>query len=142
MNIFNYVFYKMYKSTSKVNDLFPEIPTIIFLSVLIFLNIGSVLLIFNISIEDIGLNGIYLIVSIILFFNLYYFLKNDKYKMIIDEFDSKKKYFFLDVLIFIYPFISFFICFKLLKMTNGQISFTLIGLLIIEIFGYFNKKQD
>ena len=142
MNVFNYVFYRMYKSTSKVNDLYPEIPTIIFLSALMFLNLGSILLILDVSIENIGLNGIYLITTIILFLNLYYFLKNDKYKEIILEYDSKKKLLFLDVLIFIYPFISFYVCFKLLKMTNNQIGFTLIGLLLIEIFGYFSKKKE
>lgn len=46
----------MYKSTAKVNDLYPEIPTIIFLSALLFLNIVSVLLIFNVSIKEITLN--------------------------------------------------------------------------------------
>ncbi len=131
----------MYKSTSKVNDLYPEIATIIFLSALMFLNLGSILLILDISIENIGVNGIYLIITIILFFNLYYFLKSDKYKEIIQEYNSKKKLFFLDVLIFIYPFASFFVCFKLLKMTNRQIGFTLIGLLVIELVGFFSKEK-
>ncbi|MNQ86236.1 hypothetical protein D3C85_1014240 [compost metagenome] len=142
MNVFNYVFYKMYKSTAKVNNLYPEIPTIIFLSALLFLNIVSVLLIFNVSIKQISLNGIYLIITIILLFNFFYFLKNDKYKEILHEFDSKKKILFLDVLIFIYPFITFFVCFKLLKMPNGTISFTLIGLLVIEIIGLFCEKKE
>jgi len=132
----------MYKSTSKVNDLFPEIPTIIFLSALLFLNVGSILLVFDISIEGVGLNRIYLIVTIILFFNFYYFLKNDKYRMIIEEYESKKNVPFLDVLIFIYPFASFFICFKLLKMANGQIGFTLMGLLFVEVLAYISKKKD
>ncbi|WP_456315076.1 hypothetical protein [Pseudomonas shirazensis] len=141
MNIFNYVFYKLYKSTSKVNDLYPEIATVVFLSALLFLNIGSLLLIFNFSIEKIGINGIYLIITIILCFNLYYFLKNDKYKRIVSEYDSKKSVLLLDILIFLYPFVSFFVCFKLLRMTNKQIGFTLIGLLLIEIYGYFSKKK-
>jgi hypothetical protein len=141
MNIFNYVFYKIYKSTSKVNDLFPEIATIIFLSALFFLNISSVILLFDVSIENIGLNGIYLIITIILGFNLYYFLKNNKFKKIVEEFDSKKNILLLDILIFIYPFISFFLCFKLLKMSSGQIGFTLIVLLLVEIYAHYNQKK-
>lgn len=131
----------MYKSTSKVNDLFPEIATIIFLSALFFLNIATILLFFGISVENVGLNGIYLIITIILGFNLYYFLKNDKYKMIIDKYDSLKNKKIVDILIFAYPFMSFFLCFKLLKMSNNQIAITLTGLLLVEVYSYYNPKN-
>ncbi|MET3028391.1 hypothetical protein ABXT06_17050 [Flavobacterium sp. UW10123] len=142
MNVYDYIFYRMYKSTAKVNDLYPEIPTIIFLSVMIFLNLGSIMLVADDSLEDITLNGIYFIGTVIMFSNFYYFLKNDKYKGIIEEFDSKKRVVLLDILIFIYPFASFFVCFKLLKMPNGPISFTLIGLLLIEIISFFCEKKE
>lgn len=141
MNLFNYFFYRIYKSTSKVNDLFPEIATIIFLSALIFINIASILLLLNVSIEKFGLNGIYLIITIILGFNFFYFLKDDNYKIIIDKYDLRKRYSFIDILIFLHPFISVFIFFKLLEMTNAQICFTLLVLLLVEIYAYFNEKS-
>lgn len=142
MNIYNYVFYKIYKSTSQVNELYPEIATIIFISVMLFLNIFSGLLVFDIAIEKIGLNRIYLLLTIVLGFNFYYFLKNDKYKMIVDEYDKKSTNNFLDIIIFLYPFISFYTSFRLLKMSDNNIYFTLIGLLLVEIYAYYNKKGN
>lgn len=142
MNFLNYVFYKIYKSTAKVNDLSPEIATIIFISVLLFLNIFSGLLLLDISIEKIGLNRIYLILTIVLVFNFYYFLRNDRYKKIVDEYSKKPKNKLCDILIFLYPFVTFFVAFKLLKMSDSNIYFTLIGLLLVEIYAYYNKKKE
>ncbi|MFC5684311.1 hypothetical protein ACYE2N_14120 [Flavobacterium sp. MAHUQ-51] len=140
MNILNYVFYRMYKSTARVNNLYPEVAVVIFLSAMFFLNIASILLLMDASIENIGLNGIYLIVTVILAFNLFYFLKNDKYKIIIEEFESVKNKIFIDILIFVYPFLSIYLCFSLLEMSNTQIGFTLGGLLLVEIYAYFDQK--
>ena len=131
----------MYKSTAKVNDLSPEIATIIFLSVIMFLNIFSALLLFNISIEIMGRNKIYLLLTIILVFNFYYFLGKNRYKIIIDKYSKKTKNNIWDILIFLYPFISFYVSFKLIKMSNSIICFTLIALLLVEVYAYFNPKK-
>lgn len=141
MNIFNYVFYKMCKSTAKVNDLSPEIATIIFLSVIMFLNVFSVLLLCNISIENIGRNKIFLLLTLILVFNFYYFLNNGRYKTILHEYDTQTKNKIWDGLIFLYPFISFYVTFKLLKMNNSTIYLTLSALLLVEVYAYFNPKN-
>ena len=142
MNFYNYIFYKIYKSISGVNKFAPEMPTIIWLSLLIMMNVFSGIIFFKIPLEKIGLNNLYIILTFIFVFNFSYFIRKKKYIIIIENYDKEKRKFIFDYAIAIYPFFSFFLFFKSLKIDNSYIFIMLTILLVLEIYKYLNKDKD
>ena len=140
MNLYNYTFYKIYKSISRVNNYSPEISATIWLSILIGMNIMSTLLYLKFKLEQISLNSIYIALTIIYIFNFLFFIKNKKYIKIIKQFDSENNKTIFNYLILFYPFISFYLMFKTLKIDNTDTFIMLSILLIIEIYFHLNKK--
>ena len=141
MNFYNYIFYSIYKPIEKVNKLSPEIPAVIFLSVLQFVNIYSVILVLNLLPNTIELNWFYIALALILLFNYFYFLRNEKWEKIINYYATRKNNKILDFLVFVYPFLSFYIVFKLLEFNDTTIFIFLTILLIIELYHYFDLDK-
>ncbi len=142
MNLYNYIFYRIYKTTSRINNIFPEFSTSIYLSILIFINILSIILFMEIPLDRIGLNNIYIGLTIIYVVNHLYFINKNRYKKIVENFDKKENSFFLNLLILIYPYVSFFLLFKTLKIDNIS-TFVTIGILIlIDIIALFSSNSD
>ncbi len=141
MNLYNYIFYRIYRTTSRVNNIFPEFSTSIYLSILIFINILSIILLLKIPLERIGLNAIYAGLTIIYVVNHMYFIKNNRYKKIIEQFDKKKGVIFLNVMILIYPYLSFFFLFKILKIDSITTFITVGILVLIDAYFYLTKNK-
>ena len=137
IKIYNYLFYRLNKSTASVNKFHPEVATIIFLSALLALNVFTVLVFFNVSFEVLTRNKMYIILTVILLFNFQYFLK--RYEQINSEFENYKVLKVIDYLIFLYPFISFFLLFRILEVNNTITLIALGILLLVEIYAYFDK---
>jgi hypothetical protein len=132
----------MYKSISSVNKFSPEITTGSWLSALIMINILSILLLFKFPIETIGLNGVYLGISIIMLLNFKCFIYKGKYKSIIKKFDEEKRKTYFDYFIIIYPYLSFFFLFKILEIDNITTFITIGILILIDIIAISSSNSD
>ncbi len=96
----------------------------------------------EIPLDRIGLNNIYIGLTIIYVVNHLYFINKNRYKKIVENFDKKENSFFLNLLILIYPYVSFFLLFKTLKIDNIS-TFVTIGILIlIDIIALFSSNSD
>jgi len=73
--IYDYVFYSIYRNTSITNKSIPDWSTIIAISILLALNIFSILIYAKYDIESIGEKGFGAIPLILIGINYLYFLK-------------------------------------------------------------------
>lgn len=140
LKIYDYLFYRQYKSIASVNKISPKFSAIIYFSLLIFINVMSILLLFKNSIETIGLNAIYALLTLILVFNFWRY--NKKYKTIIAEFDEINRHRVWNYLVFFYPYISFFILFKILEFEYSMIVTTIVILFIIDAIAYMYSEEE
>ena len=146
LKIYDFLFYRQYKLIASVNKFSPEIAAIIYFSMLIVFNIMSVLVLFKNSMETIGLNGVYAILTSILVIN--YWRYNKLYKTIVAEFKKIKVNKVWSYLALFYPYISSFILFKVLDIEYLTIGITLGILIIIDVVAYYmysdeeNPKED
>ena len=69
-----------------------------------------------------------------------YFIKNNRYKKIIEQFDKKKGVIFLNAMILIYPYLSFFFLFKILKIDSITTFITVGILVLIDAYFYLTKN--
>ena len=96
--------------------------------------------------ETIGLNGVYAILTSILVIN--YWRYNKLYKTIVAEFKKIKVNKVWSYLALFYPYISFFILFKVLDIEYLTIGITLGIMIIIDVVAYYmysdeeNPKED
>ena len=141
MNLYNYIFYRIYKTISRINNVFPEFSTSIYLSILIFINILSIILFIEIPLDKIGLNNIYFGLTIIYVVNHLYFIKKNRYIKIVENFDKKENSLFLNILILIYPYLSFFLLFKTLKIDNTSTFVTVGVLILIDVIALFSSNS-
>ena len=97
MNIYDYLYYKLYSFISGTNKSIPEWSTMIFLSVLEFLNIGTIVLLLNLnSIDTITENANNIFISLILgllILNYFIFLLNKRYIKILKKYNRNKSIF-------------------------------------------------
>ncbi len=136
------MYYKMYKSISRVNKIMPEFSTGVWLSTLIMINILSILILFKFPLETIGLNGVYLGITIIMLLNYKIFIYKEKFKTIVKEFDKENIKTYFDYFIIIYPYLSFFLLFKILEIDNTTIFITVGILILIDIIARLFGDSD
>ena len=110
------------------------------MSILIFINILSIILFIEIPLDKIGLNNIYFGLTIIYVVNHLYFIKKNRYIKIVENFDKKENSLFLKILILIYPYLSFFLLFKTLKIDNTSTFVTVGVLILIDIIALFSSN--
>lgn len=142
MNIYNYTYYRIYRSISRINNLFPAFSTSVYLSILIFINLTSILLLLKIPLDKIGLNALYLGLTGVYVLNYIYIIKKNRYKEILEKFDKEENNIFLNLIIYIYPFLSFFIFFKTLEIDNTTTFITVGILVLIDIIARFLGNSD
>ena len=74
--IYDYVFYSIYRNTGITNKSIPDWSTIIAISILLSMNIFSILIYIKYDIESIGETGFVSIPLLLIGINYLYFLKN------------------------------------------------------------------
>jgi len=143
-NIYDYVFYSVYKNTSIINKSIPEWSTIIAISILLALNIFSILLYIEYDIESIGEKVFGAIPLILTGVNYFYFLKNKRYLNILKKYDKTKNNLIYDILILAYACISVFILFSLLEaeLKYPLILITVIILSVLITYFMSIKKKE
>ena len=94
---YNYLFYKMYRFISNTNKSIPFWSTMIFISVLEFLNLASITLIMGLHENELILDNageIFIsLIIILMILNYFVFLKDEKYIRILKDFQEDKRLF-------------------------------------------------
>ena len=104
--IYNFVFYRMFKETFTTNRSIPEWSTMIYLSLLIMFNFISICLVLKIPIFDYGKIIIFIIITIILLLNYLYFIKDNKYREIIKYYKKNETQKIYNYLVIFYELVS------------------------------------
>lgn len=141
MRLLNILFYRLFSFAYKTNKSVTEWSTIITMSILFTLNVISISVFFNVSIEAIGKNGFRLLPVLFIVLNWFYFLKGNRYKKLIQAPPISNNLVFVDILIIIYIIIS--VCFFYLVLEIGlKYIFISISLLaIVLIIAYFDGNS-
>ena len=144
MKLYDYIFYRIFKATNITNKSIPEWSTIISMSLILFINIFSVLLFVDYPIEQIGENRFKYSSILIILVHYMIFLRNKRYVKIIDKYDNstRKANIYHDIIIMIYASISVFIFFKLIKI---EIKYSILIILFMvgySLFVYLFGKKD
>ncbi|WP_397363245.1 hypothetical protein [Olleya sp. R77988] len=114
--IYDYVFYSIYRNTSITNKSIPDWSTIIAISILLAINIFSILIYIEYDIESIGEKGFGVIPLILVGINFLYFLKNKRYQNILNGFKNQQNKLFWDSIVLTYACASVFILFQILEI--------------------------
>lgn len=141
MRLLNILFYRLFSFAYKTNKSVTEWSTIITMSILFTLNVISLSVFFNVSIEAIGKNVFRLLPVLFIVLNWFYFLKGNRYKKLIQAPSISNNLVFIDILIIIYIIIS--VCFFYIVLEIGlKYIFISISLLaIVLIIAYFDGKS-
>ena len=101
MHIYNYTFFKLYKSTSRVNKFCPRESTVVFFSVLLTCNILTLGYLFETErVLDIS-KGAFIIIVI---FNYWYFILNKNTKALSKNYSKLNVNKIFSFFIFLYPY--------------------------------------
>ena len=114
--VYDYVFYSIYRNTSVINKSIPEWSTIIAISILIALNIFSILIYTEYDIKSIGEEGFGAIPLLLVGINYLYFLRNDRYKNILNGFKTHRNKLLSDSIVLTYACVSVFTLFYALRI--------------------------
>lgn len=134
---YDLLFYRMYKVTYRTNKSITEWSTIIWMSVLLSLNVFSLLIYFDFPIAKLKRIGFMAIPLLIIILNYLCFLYKNRYLKILDEFDkSGKAYFLVDVFSFLYALFSFVVLFKLLNAKDEHIYIVVFLLCAVSLYSY------
>ena len=114
--IYNYVFFSIYRNTSITNKSIPDWSTIITISILLAINIFSILIYIEYDIESIGEKGFGAIPLLLIGINFLYFLKNKRYQNILNGFKNQQNKLFWDSIVLTYACASVFILFRILEI--------------------------
>lgn len=142
MNIYNYIFCKMFKSINNTNKIYPEIFTCMYFSILLSVNIYTFLIFSGLKIIKLTVISVFILTLIILYFNYLHFLKRDKYKIIVNKFEETDKIWIIEKLVFLYPQITFCLLFVSLNIDFWRIILLLLAVSITEIISFFKKNKS
>jgi hypothetical protein len=145
MNVYDYIFCKMYKSIYKTNKIYPEIFTCMYLSTLLSVNIYTLLLFLMFPITKVTVITICGVSIFILSINYLHFLKRDKYKVILNKCEELDKAWIAEKLAFLYPQITFCLLFVSLNVDFWRIVLLLLLLFAIsitEIISFFKGNKN
>lgn len=78
MDLYNYVFFIVFKLVKRTNKYTPESTAILMLSIVEFINLISILILFNFNLKILNKTQFILIFFLILGINYLYFLKKDR----------------------------------------------------------------
>ena len=140
LKIYDFLFYRQYKLIASVNKISPKNSAIIYFSTLISFNIMSILILFKNLIETIGLNGGYILITLIMVINFWRYNKN--YKTIVAEFGKMKVKRVWSYLALLHPYISFFILFKVLGIEYLTIGIALGIMIIIDVVACYMYSEE
>ncbi|MBJ6369802.1 hypothetical protein [Snuella sedimenti] len=114
--IYDYVFYSIYRNTSITNKSIPDWSTIIVISIILALNIFSILIYAEYDIESIGEEGFGAIPLVLVGINYLYFLRNNRYKNILNRFKNNQNKLLSDSIVLTYACVSVFTLFYVLRI--------------------------
>jgi len=139
MNFYDYYFYRMFKSTNTVNRSIPEWSSIITIALLLSLNVFSLLLYFDYSIEKIGRNGFKYIILGLIVVHYFYFLFKKRHLKIIEHYQNSKndKNLLHDFIVLTYTCLSIFILFRQIGMEDKYTIGLCLFVIATSVFGYF-----
>ena len=143
MNLYDYVFYRIYKSLNISNKSIPEWSTTFTISTVIFFNLFSLFIFLDYSIKSLGEPKFKVLTASILIFHYFYFLFKNRYLRIIDKFEKSKfkKNIYHDIIVVVYICLSIFVFFDFLKIEILN-SLILIGLILISsIYSFMKIKK-
>ncbi len=141
--IYDYVFYSIYRNTSITNKSIPDWSTIIAISILLALNIFSILIYAEYDIESIGEKGFGAIPLLLVGINYLYFLKNKRYQNIINGFENHQNKLFWDSIVLTYVCVSVFILFYILGVELNTTLFVTGFIALTGIIPYlFRMKKE
>lgn len=140
--IYDYVFYSIYRNTSITNKSIPDWSTIIAISILLALNIFSILIYIDYDIKSIGKEGFGAIPLILVGLNYLYFLKDKRYIDILNRFENQKNKVFWDSIVLIYACVSVFILFCLLEIELKTTLFITGFVAITALIPVLMKKKN
>lgn len=143
MRLYDYLFYRIYKSINVTNKSIPEWSTIITISILLAINLFSILLYYQYPIESIGEKGFGLIPLLTVAINYIYFIFNKRYLKIIDNYNNSKfnDNLFHDIIIVTYACLSIFILFKLLEVKKVYTVGVIIFIIATSLYSYIKKAN-
>lgn len=142
MNIYNYIFCKIFKSIHNTNKIYPEIFTCMYFSILLSINIYTFLIFLGFKITKLTVISVFILTLIILYFNYLHFLKRDKYKIIVDKFEETDKIWIIEKLVFLYPQVTFCLLFISLNIDFWRIILLLLAVSITEIISFLKKNKS
>lgn len=144
MKLYDYYFFRMFKSTNTTNKSIPEWSSIITMSILWAINIFSVLVYFDFPIKETNKNVFGACFLTIIALHYLYFLSKNRYLKIIKRFTKSKynKNLFHDILIVFYACASIFIFFKLLGIEMKYSIGLSLFVICTSVFGYFKGRND
>jgi len=142
LHFYDYIFYRIYKSTNIINKSIPEWSTIITIATIVSINIFSLIIYFDFPIESIGRNGFGLMPLIIIAIHYFIFLSNKRHRKIISHFNKSKNRnnLFHDILILSYCSVSIYILFNLLGMELKSSMIVISTLAATSTIVYLYKK--
>ncbi|GAA3592555.1 hypothetical protein Q4Q39_05670 [Flavivirga amylovorans] len=141
--IYDYVFYSIYRNTSITNKSIPDWSTTIAISILLALNVFSILIYAEYDIESIGEKGFGAIPLVLVGINYLYFLRNDRYKNILNRFKNHRNKLISDSLVLTYACISVFILFYALRIELKTTLFVTGFIALTGIIPYlFRPKKE
>lgn len=114
MNIYNYIYFKLYRNTSRVNKFCTKESTVIFFSVLLTCNILTLGYFFG---NDRIINISKAAFIIIVIFNYWYFILNKNTKALSKNYSKLNVNKIFSFFIFLYPALSFVTLFIMLNMS-------------------------
>jgi len=139
--IYDYVFYSIYRNTSITNKSIPDWSTTIAISILLALNVFSILIYAEYDIESIGEKGFGAIPLVLVGINYLYFLRNDRYKNILNRFKNHRNKLILDSLVLTYACISVFTLFYVLGIELKTTLFVTGFIALTGIIPYLLKPK-
>ena len=139
--IYDYVFYSIYRNTSITNKSIPDWSTIIAISILLALNVFSILIYAEYDIESIGEKGFGAIPLVLVGINYLYFLRNDRYKNILNRFKNHRNKLISDSLVLTYACISVFALFYVLGIELKTTLFVTGFIALTGIIPYLLKPK-
>ena len=139
--IYDYVFFSIYRNTSITNKSIPDWSTIIVISILLALNIFSILIYAEYDIESIGEKGFGAIPLILVGINYLYFLKNDRYKNILNGFKNHRNKLLSDSIVLTYACVSVLTLFYVLRIELKTTLFVTGFIALTGIIPYLLKPK-
>ncbi|GFZ93087.1 hypothetical protein GCM10011531_26400 [Aquaticitalea lipolytica] len=141
--IYDYVFFSIYRSLNITNKSIPEWSAIILISLLLFVNIFSILIYIDYDIKSIGKKGFGIITSLLIGLNYLYFLKGKRYLIILNRFDEQKNKLICDSIVLLYACISVFtfLCFLGIELERTSYMTGFVALSALIPFMFTNIKK-